>query len=110
MCYDFLTFLLALAVFIICVYYEGWTSKNPPALWQINTTYYFCKIAYGILSAPWFLFALPVLGQILTKSRATAYDKNGNCVPVLKTKTVPPKDDETDELLGRKGGGIEELF
>ena len=36
---------------------------------------YLCKIIYGLLSFPFLIFALPLLPDLLTKARPTAYDK-----------------------------------
>ena len=36
---------------------------------------FFCKIIYGLLSFPFMIFAIPVLPQLLTKSKATRYDQ-----------------------------------
>ena len=36
---------------------------------------FFCKIVYGLLSFPFMIFAIPVLPQLLTKSKATRYDQ-----------------------------------
>lgn len=36
---------------------------------------FFCKIIYGLLSFPFLIFAIPILKDLLTKARPTAYDK-----------------------------------
>jgi len=104
MFYDLITFLASVAIFLLCVFVGHATYD-----WQVKATYYFAKIIYGMLSLPWLVFALPMIPTVLTRSRPTAYDKEGNCVPMIPIRHVP-EDDERDYLLGRKGKGIEELF
>ena len=41
---------------------------------------------YGLLSLPFFLFALPLLFEVLTHARATGYDEYGRCVRVLSAR------------------------
>ena len=39
------------------------------------------KVIYGLLSFPFMIFAIPILAEIVTKTRPTRYDKYGRCVP-----------------------------
>ena len=43
--------------------------------------YHIFRWLYGLLSFPWLLFALSIIGKLLTKARPTFYDKKGNCIP-----------------------------
>jgi hypothetical protein len=38
-------------------------------------------VIYGLLNLPWIVFAFKPCVLFLSKSRETAYDKEGNCVP-----------------------------
>jgi len=70
MIYDLITFALSVGVFFIITYVAD--SKEE---WQVKATFYFCKIIYGLLSFPFLIFAVPLMDNILTRSRPTAYDK-----------------------------------
>jgi hypothetical protein len=56
--------------------------------WRYACSLYFLKVAMGLLSAPYLVFMVPVVSTWLTHTRKTAYDKAGNCVPLLDGGTV----------------------
>jgi hypothetical protein len=68
--YDIITFAISVGVFL-AIYFGGESQQE----WQIKTTFYFCKVIYGLLSFPFLIFAVPGMQLILTRSRPTAYDK-----------------------------------
>ena len=35
---------------------------------------FYCKTVYGLLSFPFIIFAIPIMTEFLTKSKATKYD------------------------------------
>lgn len=45
------------------------------------------KTIYGMLSFPFMVFMVPSVTYLLTKSRSTAYDTYGNCVPQVPNLT-----------------------
>eukprot|EP00908_Phaeocystis_cordata_P021921 Transcript_433.p1 GENE.Transcript_433~~Transcript_433.p1 ORF type:complete len:830 (-),score=446.03 Transcript_433:210-2699(-) len=56
--------------------------------WRYACSLYFLKVAMGLLSAPYLVFMVPVVSTWLTHTRKTAYDKAGDCVPLLDGGTV----------------------
>mmetsp|Transcript_12823 Transcript_12823/g.10954 ORF Transcript_12823/g.10954 Transcript_12823/m.10954 type:complete len:86 (-) Transcript_12823:205-462(-) len=63
---------------------------------------------YGLLSIPFLIYAVPPMELLLTRSRATAYDSDGNCVPAADVKRVEnPSEEEVREILQQ--GNFEEL-
>ena len=51
-------------------------------------------MALGLLSAPYVVFMIPVVTNWLTNTRPTAYDKAGNCVPMLPIKSINERFEE----------------
>jgi hypothetical protein len=45
--------------------------------WRFKATLYWLRTLYGLLSLPFVLFKLPLMGSLLTPSRATGYDPAG---------------------------------
>lgn len=70
MIYDLFTFLVSIGVYF-------WTFNKSLAkdLDQSSAQIFMAKIVYGILSLPFLIFMLSPLQVLLTKSRATAYDR-----------------------------------
>jgi len=59
----------------------------------------------GLLSAPYLVFMVPVVSTWLTHTRKTAYDKAGNCVPLLDGGTVSKRFAKNQaEQEGQLGG------
>jgi hypothetical protein len=55
--------------------------------YQDRATVIFVQIVYASLMFPYTIFALEPLLLLLAKSRPTAYDKYGNCVPTYLSST-----------------------
>jgi len=65
--------------------------------YEFRITLYWTRIFYSILSAPFFLFYLPVLNGILTHTTPTGYNRYGMCVPfMMYPDEVPPDGPEED--------------
>eukprot|EP00762_Andalucia_godoyi_P002945 ANDGO_04200.mRNA.1 hypothetical protein AMSG_00053 len=58
---------------------NDWSHKE----WVFKADLYWAKTLFGLLSFPFLVFKLPVLGSLLTHARPTAYTKLGKCVPVM---------------------------
>jgi len=65
--------------------------------WKFRASLQFAKIAYGLLSFPFVIFNLPLMGKFLTHAQPTAYNKNGTTVPYVKPKKVPDEEDVSDD-------------
>eukprot|EP01016_Furgasonia_blochmanni_P040021 TRINITY_DN5058_c0_g1_i2.p1 TRINITY_DN5058_c0_g1~~TRINITY_DN5058_c0_g1_i2.p1 ORF type:complete len:369 (+),score=43.53 TRINITY_DN5058_c0_g1_i2:346-1452(+) len=106
MIYDIITALGVVAAFFI-IYMGLGVNKE----FQIKGTLYFLQICYGFLSFPFLIFLVPFLNIVLTRSRPTAYDPNGNCVPAMKKMHFKPQvqDEETANLI-RQESDVSELF
>jgi hypothetical protein len=72
----------ALPTSLVWVGFEGCTplDTSSPVFWS---SLYNLKLAYGLLSFPFLIFELPVIGETLVKVRRTAYDQTGLLVPQL---------------------------
>lgn len=69
--WDILTF--GIATFIFIFTYNDSIAEGD---WDNSTPYlFFGKFIYGILSFPYLIFSVPVLSNLLTRSKPTAYDK-----------------------------------
>jgi len=76
---------------------------------------YWSRTLYGLLSYPFTVFALPVVGMVLTHSQPTAYNEHGRCVRVLsppeldrarkERRTEEEKKRDARELAQRSRGG-----
>eukprot|EP01016_Furgasonia_blochmanni_P003996 TRINITY_DN11557_c0_g2_i1.p1 TRINITY_DN11557_c0_g2~~TRINITY_DN11557_c0_g2_i1.p1 ORF type:complete len:636 (+),score=95.96 TRINITY_DN11557_c0_g2_i1:66-1973(+) len=68
---------------------------------QAKAAIYSLQICYGLLSFPFLVFLVPSLDTVLTRSRPTAYDKRGNCVPAMKKMRFKPQvvDEETARVI-----------
>ena len=60
---------------------------------MFSVTLFFSKVTYAFLSAPFLIFAAPILGPGLTGARETAYDRSGHCVPQLNKMQLKEKYD-----------------
>lgn len=56
----------------------------------------FSRWIYGILSFPFLLFNIPIFLNLLTHSKDTTYDINGNCVPPKTDICYEEVNDEED--------------
>jgi hypothetical protein len=57
--------------------------------WLFKQDLFFLKTAYGLLSFPFLVFLVPLLSQLLLHTRATGYNRAGECVPVLSRPNEP---------------------
>jgi len=55
------------------------------------TTLYYMKMVYGLLSFPFLIFRLPLLGRGLVRALPTAYDQSGALVPKLTSALMKKK-------------------
>ncbi|KRX01046.1 hypothetical protein PPERSA_00794 [Pseudocohnilembus persalinus] len=75
--WDIFSFLIATGIFVFTFQAQPYDLS-----WKNSTPYlFFAKFIYGLLSLPFLIFAVPIISNLLTKSKATAYDQYGNCVP-----------------------------
>ena len=79
MLYDLVVVVLLASGSVALVLAEGWSWDD----WILWTTFYYISLAYGILSGPFVIFTVPVLGQALHHAKPTGYDKSGMLVPVM---------------------------
>lgn len=85
-----LPYFLAYDVLVLCTLITAWyifyvrssdsVSVSSPLFWS---SLYYLKMIYGLLSFPFLLFEVPIIGPALTKCRATAYDQTGRLVAKL---------------------------
>lgn len=59
----------------------GW--KDAHTLHSKHRAFFFSKMLYGLLSAPFLLFRLPFVSTFLCHTSATGYNENGECVPFM---------------------------
>ncbi|CAD8209339.1 unnamed protein product [Paramecium pentaurelia] len=74
---------------------------------------YFTEICYGMLSFPFLIFNVPFVNGRLTKAKATAYDRKGNCIPAidgLRKKIKSNQEEETNLLLNTLTIDVGEVF
>jgi len=55
------------------------------------------------------VFILPFIPAMLTKARATGYDKKGYCLPTEKVRKIQALQDPID-VEKESGGGIQDLL
>ena len=77
---------------------EGWAWDD----WILWTTLYCISLAYGILSGPFVIFTMPVLGQALHHAKPTGYDKSGMLVPILSNGGIKRRIQKEKEGLERR--------
>lgn len=70
MIFDALNTIITVALFFVFVF----VLKEDDDI-SLRGVIYFCKTVYGLLSFPFIIFAIPILAEFLTKSKATKYDK-----------------------------------
>lgn len=67
----------------------------------------FSRWLYGILSFPFLIFNVPIFLNLLTHSKSTAYDSNGNCVPPrTEICYIQNFGDNISDLSTQSGGSI----
>ena len=50
---------------------------------MFKVTLYYMKVVYALLSAPFLLFMIPIVGPALSEARITGYDRAGHVCPKL---------------------------
>lgn len=92
MIYDIITFIGSVLIFYFSINYMHLDERDR---FKYTKPYlYFSKLIYGMLSFPFLIFMVPMLSNLLTKAKATAYDKNGNCVPAKGSIQIVEKDEK----------------
>ena len=88
--YDLYVVLLCIVVFAIItpICYGFFLDFSSHAWW---TSLYFFRIFYGILSFPFLVFNLPVIGALLHGAKMTGYDRSGALVPQLTSALLRKK-------------------
>lgn len=67
---EFINTIISLGIFFAMVY-----PLDQKDSISIRGSVYFCKVLYGLLSFPFIFFALPFFTTLMTKTKATRYDK-----------------------------------
>jgi len=79
-----------LACFVLCMGVVCFAVSTRPSMqfddWPVHHALFGAQVLYGLLSAPFFVFTLPLLDRLLTHVLPTAYDQKGVC-----RKRVRPK-------------------
>lgn len=75
--YDFFCFLITVGY--LAYYIFGLNRLDNE--YQIKQSIIFVQVIYGLLNIPFVIFAAKPCVLFLSKSRETAYDRDGNCVP-----------------------------
>ncbi|GBG32227.1 Hypothetical Protein FCC1311_084522 [Hondaea fermentalgiana] len=57
--------------------------------WQLRATLYWLSTIYGLTAMPFILFKLPIMGNLLTPTKATGYTRKG--YTVLRVIPPPPQ-------------------
>jgi len=86
-----------------------WSVEEPS--WMLWTCAYYFRLIYSILSFPFLVFLLPIVGPSLHHAKPTAYDKQGMLVPKLTTAQIKLKisNAEKDKQMKEGGGGPQSL-
>jgi len=89
-----------------------WSVEEPS--WMLWTCAYYFRLIYSILSFPFLIFLIPIVGPSLHHAKPTAYDKQGMLVPKLTTAQIKlmmakaEKDRKIKEGPHDKGGAKEQ--
>jgi hypothetical protein len=73
--------------------------------WQFKADIYWLKTLYGLLSFPFAIFILPGLSNVLLHVRPTAYNRAGQCVPVVDALKEAKKKKKEEEKNNKSGSG-----
>jgi hypothetical protein len=73
--------------------------------WLFKQDLFFLKTAYGLLSFPFLVFLVPLLSQLLLHTRATGYNRAGECVPVLSRPNEPALATPEEAVAAAAGAG-----
>lgn len=81
-----------LLMFLICVGIVAWVVSTRPEFdlddWPVQHAVFSVLVLYGLLSAPFFVFTLPLLQRVLTHTIPTAYDRKGVCRKIGRPKPL----------------------
>lgn len=91
--YDLCVFCFLSTLFLASTLRRVWMFWDIPLSaweWQIRADMYWLKTLYGLLSAPFVVFVLPVFAQVLLHLRPTGYTPDGRCVPQQRRGAPPP--------------------
>lgn len=75
--------------------------------WQFKADLYFLTAAYGILSFPFLLFSLPLVSTLLLHIQPTAYNRWGECVPVMSVSELNERRKKKEREEARNAGETE---
>ena len=82
--YDLLVFIICAGVVGYSAFVE-WDHHDPDSehRWKTFALMYWMRTLYGFLSFPFFVIGLPGLFLMFTHAKPTAYNENGECVPLI---------------------------
>jgi len=66
------------------------TARGRPS-WLLWCYAYYAKLTWALLSLPYLVFTVPLLGRALHRARPTGYDKEGQLVPMLSSALMKAK-------------------
>lgn len=72
-CFMFWEFIITIITVALCLFFVYVLDEDDDV--SLRGVIYFCKTVYGLLSFPFMVFAIPIMAQFLTKTKATKYDK-----------------------------------
>ena len=79
---DFLKYDACVIAFLTLCFSAALISVDEPG-WMLWTCAYYFRLIYSILSFPFLIFLVPIVGPSLHHAKPTAYDKQGMLVPKL---------------------------
>ena len=97
----FVAYDACVVVFLLCAILAPILIIHEP-LWMLWVSLYYARIMYSLLSFPFLLFLVPIVGSSLHHAKPTAYDKQGMLVPKLSTAQIKMKL-KREEAEAKKG-------
>merc|ERR550525_545102 len=91
------------------------TGQEVPVHRSLRVSLYFARIVYGLLCAPFTIFLVPGVSNLLLHVNPTGYNRQGYCVPYMlrpseeksrmekQRDSPPPSPRNTDALMKRPG-------
>ena len=92
------TFWFSVALLGFKIHLNGYTPDH----WMFWVSLYYMKLLFALLSFPFLLFAVPILGDVLTLAKPTGYDKSGVLCPRLSASQVARKINTEREFRHRQ--------
>ncbi len=86
-----------------------WSLGLTPDDWMFWTTLFYMKMMWGLLSLPFLLFSLPLIGKALHHAKTTAYDQSGVLVPKLSATLMKRKKKLDEDKLAKLAKGERKL-